>query len=390
MTAKPEVVPNDYRETEAGPVPKDWELKPLGTFVALQRGHDLTARDRRQGDVPVMGSAGQNGFHNTALVRGPGVVLGRSGASFGQAHYCISDFWPHNTALYVTDFFGNFPLFVFYYLKSIDFRRHNSGGAQQSLNRNFIAPIMVAVPKRVEQETIAEALADADALVESLEQLLAKKRDIKQGAMQELLTGTRRLPGFEREPGFKDSEIGIIPKDWELDYIENVANITTGGRNTQDSIDDGQYPFFVRSQTVERINSYSFDGEAVLTAGDGVGTGKVFHYINGKFDAHQRVYRISRFASHVNGYFFFLYFSTHFYARIMQMTAKSSVDSVRREMIARMLLPIPPTQTEQSAIAAIVSDMEDEIAAIETKLAKASQIKQGMMHELLTGRIRLV
>jgi type I restriction enzyme S subunit len=169
-----------------------------------------------------------------------------------------------------------------------------------------------------------------------------------------------------------------------------VADITTGGRNTQDSIEDGQYPFFVRSQIVERINSYSFDGEAVLTAGDGVGTGKVFHYINGKFDAHQRVYRISQFASRVNGYFFFLYFSTHFYTRIMQMTAKSSVDSVRREMIARMLVPIPPTQAEQSVIAAILSDMDAEIAAVEAKLVKAREIKRGMMQQLLTGRIRLV
>ena len=144
---------------------------------------------------------------------------------------------------------------------------------------------------------------------------------------------------MEIKPGHKLTEVGVIPEDWNLGYIENMAHITTGSKNTQDRIDDGQYPFFVRSQTVERINSYSFNGEAVLTAGDGVGTGKVFHYINGKFDVHQRVYRISDFAKSLNGYFFFLYFSTHFYNRIMQMTAKSSVDSVRREMIARMSCP---------------------------------------------------
>jgi type I restriction enzyme S subunit len=81
-----------YKLTEVGVIPEDWEVKPLGRFVALQRGHDLTERERRRGDVPVMGSAGPNGFHDTALVRGPGVVLGRSGASFGQAHFCASDF----------------------------------------------------------------------------------------------------------------------------------------------------------------------------------------------------------------------------------------------------------------------------------------------------------
>jgi type I restriction enzyme S subunit len=82
---------------------------------------------------------------------------------------------------------------------------------------------------------------------------------------------------MEVKPGYKQTEVGVIPEDWYPDYIENFAVITTGSKNTQDRVEDGQYPFFVRSQTVERINSYSFDGEAVLTAGDGVGTGKVFH-----------------------------------------------------------------------------------------------------------------
>jgi len=127
---------------------------------------------------------------------------------------------------------------------------------------------------------------------------------------------------MEVKRGYKNTDVGVIPDDWNPDYIENFAVITTGSKNTQDRFEDGPYPFFVRSQTIERINSYSFDGEAVLAAGDGVGTGKVFPTINGRFDAHQRVYRISDFSERVNGYFFYLYFSTHFYNRIMQITAK--------------------------------------------------------------------
>lgn len=119
--------------------------------------------------------------------------------------------------------------------------------------------------------------------------------------------------------GYKQTEVGVIPGDWDFDEIQKLADISTGAKNTQDRILDGDYPFFVRSQTVERINSYSFDGEAVLTAGDGVGTGKVFHYINGKFDFHQRVYKISKFSECLDGYFFYLYFSKNFYNRIMQM-----------------------------------------------------------------------
>jgi type I restriction enzyme S subunit len=194
---------------------------------------------------------------------------------------------------------------------------------------------------------------------------------------------------MEVKPGYKRTEVGVIPDDWNHDYIESFAVITTGSKNTQDRVEDGQYPFFVRSQTVERINSYSFDGEAVLTAGDGVGTGKVFHYIKGRFDVHQRVYRISNFAKHVNGYFFFLVFSTHFYNRIMQMTAKSSVDSVRRDMISRMQVALPPTEAEQRAIAEALRDVDELLGSLDRLIAKKRDIKQATMQSLLTGQTRL-
>ena len=210
-----------YKQTEVGVIPEEWDAVALGDFISLQRGHDLTWRDRKEGEVPVMGSAGQNGFHNLAISKGPGVVLGRSGASFGQAHYCEQDFWPHNTALYVTDFQGNDRLFVFYFLRSIDFSRHNSGGAQQSLNRNFIAPIKVGVPRPPEQRAIATALSDVDGLLGGLDRLIAKKRDLKQAAMQQLLTGQTRLPGFHGEWEVKRlgevatlHRLNVVPASW--------------------------------------------------------------------------------------------------------------------------------------------------------------------------------
>lgn len=193
---------------------------------------------------------------------------------------------------------------------------------------------------------------------------------------------------MELKQGYQQTEADLIPSDWEIDSIENIAQITTGDKNTQDRVNDGQYPFFVRSQTIERINSYTYDGEAVLTAGDGVGTGKVFHYIKGKFDVHQRVYCISEFKPRMDGYFFYLYFSKYFYNRIMQMTAKSSVDSVRREMIARMLVPIPPLP-EQRKIAITLNDMEVFITSLDKLIAKKQQIKQGALQQLTTGKTRL-
>ena len=183
--------------------------------------------------------------------------------------------------------------------------------------------------------------------------------------------------------GYKQTDIGRIPDDWEIDKIFNLSTITTGSKNTQDRIDDGNFPFFVRSQTVEKINSYSFDGEAVLTAGDGVGTGKIFHYISGKFDFHQRVYKVSHFSNKLNGFYFYLYFRNHFYNRIMQMTAKSSVDSVRMEMIADMLIPLPPLP-EQEAIAEVLSDTDALITTLEKRIAKKRNIKQGAIQTLLT------
>jgi len=194
---------------------------------------------------------------------------------------------------------------------------------------------------------------------------------------------------MELKPGHKETDVGIIPSDWLVKPIEAFAFVTTGGRNTQDRKSDGQYPFFVRSQTVEYIDSYSFDGEAVLTAGDGVGTGKVFHYINGKFDVHQRVYQIYNFTEDVDGYFFFLYFSINFYRRIMQMTAKSSVDSVRKDMITRMLVPLPPTVEEQHAIATALSNVDALLDGLDRLIAKKRNIKQAAMQQLLTGKTRL-
>ena len=206
--------------------------------------------------------------------------------------------------------------------------------------------------------------------------------------MGSALGNGRRALAEEVPVGYKRTEVGVIPEDWDVDRIDQNTSIKTGSKNTQDRQEDGDYPFFVRSQEVERINSYSYDGEAVLTAGDGVGTGKVFHYIQGRFDVHQRVYRITDFSDRLNGSYFFYQFSTGFYNRIMSMTAKSSVDSVRLEMIAGMKIPIPPL-SEQRAIAEALSDVDGLLAALEVLIAKKRAIKQAAMQQLLTGKSRL-
>lgn len=132
-----------------------------------------------------------------------------------------------------------------------------------------------------------------------------------------------------------------ITHPWEQRKAKDLCSISTGKSNTQDRVDDGIYPFYVRSPIVEHSNRYLFDEEAVLTVGDGVGTGKVFHYVNGKYDLHQRVYRMYDFSEEISAKYFYYYFSNHFYDRVMAMTAKTSVDSVRYEMIADMDIALP-------------------------------------------------
>lgn len=187
--------------------------------------------------------------------------------------------------------------------------------------------------------------------------------------------------------GYKQTEIGVLPEDWGIKPAKDLMRIETGSRNTEHKVDYGQYPFFVRSQQVERIDTYHYNCEAVLTAGDGVGTGKVFHYINGKFDAHQRVYVMSNFGG-ILGKYFLYFFSKNFGAEVSKYTAKSSVDSVRRDMIAEMLIPVP-SEDEQKDIYEAVSDVEQLIEILEKQLAKEKDIKQGTMQELLTGKRRL-
>ncbi|MCC5960843.1 MAG: restriction endonuclease subunit S [Rhodobacteraceae bacterium] len=119
-------------------VPEGWRDACLGELVQLQRGHDLPAQERVDGTIPIIGGGGPNGFHNVAKAPSPGIVIGRSGSGIGNAFWCEEPFWPLNTGLYVTDFLGNDPRFCFLWLDWIDFTPHNTGGAQPSLNRNFI------------------------------------------------------------------------------------------------------------------------------------------------------------------------------------------------------------------------------------------------------------
>ncbi|WP_151833976.1 restriction endonuclease subunit S [Acinetobacter ursingii] len=398
-----EKIPQGYKQTEIGTIPEDWEISELQNAVdfldGLRRPVKSGDRAKISGIYPYYGASGIVDYVNDFIFDDELILLGEDGENILSRNLPLAfkvsgKIWVNNHA-HVMKPKNDFDIgYLNDFLESLDYSLLNSGTAQPKLNKQNCLKSKVAKPSLKEQTLIATALSDVDTLISELEKLIAKKQAIKTATMQQLLTGKTRLPQFSlredgTKKGYKQSELGKIPEDWEIDKIGNVVSITTGDKNTQDKVTDGLYPFFVRSQQVEKINSFSFDGEAVLTAGDGVGTGKIFHYINGKFDFHQRVYLMHNFFEKLDGYYFYIFFSNHFYERIMSMTAKSSVDSVRREMIADMPI-ILPTKQEQTAIAKILSDMDSEIQALEKRLVKTRQIKQGMMQELLTGKTRLL
>jgi type I restriction enzyme S subunit len=210
----------------------EWSQTTLGEVVQLQRGHDLPTQDRRPGPVPIVGSFGITGWHDTAKAKGPGVTIGRSGASFGTAAYVDGDYWPLNTCLYVTDFRGNDPRWVFSLLHEIDFSGYNSGSAQPSLNRNFLAKIPVQKPPVDEQRRIAGVLGALDDLIEAnrvqaerLDELVA----VAAAQFMSSVAGRGTVP-LSR---FCSTTKGFSYKSAELaegaDTLVNLKNIGRGG-----------------------------------------------------------------------------------------------------------------------------------------------------------------
>ena len=383
-----------YKQTEVGIIPEEWDAVALRDFISLQRGHDLTWRDRKEGEVPVMGSAGQNGFHNVSIAEGPGVVLGRSGASFGQAHYCEQDFWPHNTALYVTDFQGNDRLFVFYFLRSIDFSRHNSGGAQQSLNRNFIAPIKVGVPRPPEQRAIATALSDVDGLLDRLDRLIAKKRDLKQAAMQQLLSGQTRLPGFHGE--------------WEVKRLDALADIRSGGTPStgEPRFWDGDIAWCTPTD-ITALNGHKYLRETarlitqlglkassaemipahsvVMTSRATIGECAINAV---PISTNQGFKNFVPFATTDVDFLYYLLGTQK--QGFISLCGGSTFLEIGKTQLAAYKVRLPSTTPEQTAIASVLTDMDAELAVLEQRRKKTRALKQAMMQELLTGRTRLV
>ena len=226
--------------------------------------------------------------------------------------------------------------FIIAYSNSDKYRRiisrEKNGSTQVHIRNGEFLDIEITQPKSNEQTKIGQYFQQLDTLIAQHQQKHDKLLNLKKSLLEKMFPKQGADEPAIRFKGFSGA--------WEEKSVGEVCSISTGKNNTQDKISEGKYPFYVRSATIERSNNYLFDEEAVLTVGDGVGTGKVYHYVKGKYDLHQRVYRMYDFNG-VAGQYFYYFFSNNFYYRVISMTAKTSVDSVRLDMISGMPMKLP-------------------------------------------------
>lgn len=302
------------------------------------------------------------------------------------------------------------PYFVMSWLRSNTCQRTITGElhstSQAAFGINKMRRVLIPFPHESERRAIAEALSDADALIESLEQLLAKKRQLKQGAMQELLTGKKRLPGFSGE--------------WEVKPLDDLFSFSGGFSASRDQLSTEGCCYLhygdihtsnktfvdVRSEyhnipklniPLKKVSAASLlnDGDVVFVdaSEDDEGTSKHVVVVNADktpFISGLHTIVAKSKTNELDHYYQRYCFQTPAVkAQFLFFAVGTKVSGINKTNIAKITLPVPSVP-EQTAIAAILSDMDAEIVALESKLAKARQLKQGMMQELLTGRIRLV
>ena len=182
------------KETEIGPVPESWRVLPLARVVLLKRGFDLPLSRRQSGDIPVLGSNGVVGYHNEspADIPIPGVLVGRSG-SVGRVSFTTEKYWPLNTALFATDFFGNDANFISYFLDNFDFSRFAQGVSVPTLNRNSFAAVPVAIPPVNEQRQLASILDAIDRKIDLHRRKRAVLDELFKALLHKLMTGEIRV-----------------------------------------------------------------------------------------------------------------------------------------------------------------------------------------------------
>ena len=378
----------------AGFIPPDWSLRPIREIAPLQRGFDLPTSRIRSGPHPVVYSNGVLHNHEWAMVKAPGVVTGRSG-TIGKVHFIENDYWPHNTTLWVTSFLGNDPKFIYYLYTHIDFSRFLAGSGVPTLNRNDVHRHLAVNPPLIEQQAIAEALSEVDDLLAALEKLIAKKQAVKQAAMQQLLTGKTRLPGFSGE--------------WEIKQLGTLGLFSKGREVKREDIASTGFPCIRYGELYTRYEDYTLNAVARIPSSVArvalpIKTGDLL--FAGSGETSEEIGRCVAYLgdepAYAGGdilvltplgqnslYLGYLLNQPTVAKQKARMGQGDAVVHINARSLAQIEIDLPPVE-EQTAIAAILFDMDTEIAALKQRRDKILTLRQSMMQQLLTGRVRLV
>ena len=281
-------------------------------------------------------------------------------------------------------------------LYTAEFKRNSTGIIESRLRMypdNF-KNIVCIKPPRNEQEAIVTYLdkitGDIDRAIEAQQKMIDALNERKQIIITRAVTR-----GLNPDAPLRDSGIdwlGKIPQHWEIIPMRYLCKMKTGDKDTIMRDDNGKYPFYVRSPHIEHINTYSYDGEAVLMAGDGVGAGKVFHYVNGKFDYHQRVYNFHQF-KRITGMFLYFYLKCNFRYKIEEGGAKSTVDSVRLPWLKAFPICVMPKDEQQSIVEHIhksTGPIDCALSNCERMISLLLERKQIIINEVVTGKTKVI
>jgi type I restriction enzyme S subunit len=414
--AAEKVVPVGYKQTEVGVIPEDWDCRSLGDLCSLKSGLGITSKNiDDNSEYRCYGGNGLRGYTKQFTHEGEYALIGRQGALCGNIQHVTGKFFASEHALVATPNKGVNSKWLAIYLERMNLNQYSESSAQPGLSAEKLRILNLIAPTSHEQTAIANALSDVDALISELEKLIAKKQAIKTATMQQLLTGRTRLPQFAlREDGTlkgtKQSELGQIPEDWVVGYVGDVCDLLTGFPFPSSKYSDSGIRL-LRGSNVKRnstdwseeitqywpeltssIAQYELKIGDIVISMDGSLVGRSFTQLRESDLPAVLLQRVARLRSEVvsQSYLKEWVCSKFFTEHCDSVKTVTAIPHISLQDIRSFKLLLPPSKEEQAAIATILADMDRDIQALEQRLGKTRQIKQGMMQELLTGKTRLI
>ena len=377
---------------------KEWQTKRLGEFAPLAYGASLPVHERNSsGNVPVFGSNGVVDYHDSAVTDGPTIIVGRKG-SFGKLHYSPGPCWPIDTTFYITGKDADLIRFTYHALSTLGLDNVNTDGAVPGLNRNTAHSKNLLVPSLPEQRAIAFVLSDIDGLMDSLDALIVKKRAVKQAAMQQLLSGRTRLPGFSgdwTEFNMSDNAVLKARIGWQGLTTEEYLKtgeffLITGTDFVRGQIDWSNCPFVDYSRFIQDRNIQLRPSDVLLTKDGTIGKVAFVDSLPGAATLNSGIFVIRPKTDGIIAKYIYYVLTSHIFDDFLsQLQAGSTISHLYQKDFVKFTFRVP-MKDEQIAIADVLTVMDAEIAALERRRDKTEAVKRGMMQELLTGRIRLV